>query len=152
MSGLQKCMTERDELANLEAERDRLRSLIALYERPDIGFPELPAWFGHVLLGIAGLAALAVAAGMLAGQIDASLVIFAVVFLSLTAYISTRKINAFGKSMRVFDLLGYLTLTTLPGPRAPELRQRLSNCESRIVELRNAPQEPYQESHYEPHS
>src|ERR1700759_5195663 len=115
-------MTDRDdELTDLEAERDRLRSLIALYERPDIGFPELPAWFGHVLFGIAGVVALVVAAAMLAGQIDPALVIFLVVFLALTAYISTRKINAFGKSMRGFDLLSFVTLTTLPGPRDPEL-------------------------------
>ncbi len=130
---------DRDELADLEAERDRLRSLIAYYEHPDIGFPELPAWFRYVLLAIAGVVALVVAAGMLAGQIDPLLIIFPVVFLSLTAYISTRKINAFGKSMRVFDLLSYLTLTTLPGPRPPELRQRLSKCESRITELKNRP-------------
>jgi hypothetical protein len=129
-------MTDRDELADLEAERDRLRDLIAYYERPDIGFPELPAWFWYVLLGIASVVAVLVAGGMLAGQIDPTLVIFSVVFLSLAAYISTRKINAFGTSMRVFDLLSYVTLTTLPGPRAGELRQRLSNCESRIMELR----------------
>src|SRR3974390_909169 len=94
----------RDELADLEAERDRLRSLIALYERPDIGFPELPVWFRNVLLGIACVIAALVAFGMLAGQIDPTLVIFSVVFLVLTAYISTRKINAFGTSMRIFDL------------------------------------------------
>jgi hypothetical protein len=129
-------MTDKDELADLEAERDRLRSLIAYYERPDIGFPELPAWFCNILLGLSCVVAVLVAVGMLAGQIDPSPVIFAIVFLVLTAYISTRKINAFGTSMRVFDLLSYLTLTTLPGPRAPELRQRLSNCESRIMELR----------------
>lgn len=129
-------VTERDELADLVAERDRLRSLIDLYERPDLGFPALPAWFCYVLLGIAGVIAVLVAAEMLAGQIDPTLVIFAIVFLSLTAYISTRKINAFGKSMRVFDLLSFVTLTTLPGQRAPELRRRLSNCESRIMELR----------------
>jgi hypothetical protein len=130
-------MTDRDELADLEAERDRLISLIALHEQPDIGFPALPAWFCYVLLGIASVIAVLVAAGMLAGQIDPMLVIFAVVFLALTAYISTRKINAFGKSMRVFDLLSYVTLTTLPGPRAPELRQRLLACESRIMELKD---------------
>jgi hypothetical protein len=129
-------MTDRDELAELEAERDRLRSLIDYYERPDIGFPELPVWFCRVLLGIAGVIAVVVAVGMLAGQLDPSLVVFSIVFLSLTAYISTRKINAFGTSMRVFDLLSFLTLTTLPGPRAPELRQRLSNCESKIMELK----------------
>jgi hypothetical protein len=129
-------MIDSDELADLEAERDRLRSLIALYEQPDIGFPSLPTWFGYVLLGIASVTAVLVGAGMLAGEIDPTPVIFAVVFLTLTAYISTRKINAFGKSMRVFDLLSFATLTTLPGPRAPELRQRLSTCESRIVELK----------------
>ena len=129
-------MSDQDELANLEAERDRLRSLLAYYERPDIGFPELPVWFCYVLIGIAGVIAAVVAAEMLAGQIDPSLVIFSVVFLVLTAYISTRKINAFGTSIRVFDLLSFLTLTTLPGPRAPELRQRLSSCESRIMELK----------------
>jgi hypothetical protein len=134
MSRIPDC--QRDELADLEAERDRLRSLIAYYERPDIGFPELPGWFSYVLLGIAGVVAVLVGAEMLAGQIDPSLVIFAVVFLTLTAYISTRKINAFGTSMRVFDLLSFLTLTTLPGPGAGELRQRLSNCEIRITELK----------------
>jgi hypothetical protein len=130
-------MTDYDELAELEAERDRLISLIALHEQPDIGFPALPAWFCYVLLGIASVIAVLVAAGMLAGQIDPIMVIFAVVFLIATAYISTRKINAFGKSMRVFDLLSYVTLTTLPGPRAPELRQRLLACESRIMELKD---------------
>ena len=129
-------MTDRDELANLEAERDRLRTMIALYEHPDIGFPELPPWLRHVLLGAGCGIALLVAIWMLEGQIDPWLVIFLIVFLSLTAYISIRKINAFGTSMRVFDLLSFLTLTTLPGPKAGELRQRLSNCEARIMQLR----------------
>jgi hypothetical protein len=128
-------MTNRDELADLEAERDRLRSMIALYEQPDISFPELPAWFWRVLLGIGGVIAAVVAVEMLAGQIDPSLVIFLVVFLSLTAYISTRKINAFGRSMRVFDLLSHLILIANPKPGAPELRDRLSNCEARIRQL-----------------
>ena len=129
-------MSDQDELAELEAERDRLRSMIALYEHPDIGFPELPLWLRRVLMGASCGVATLVAVWMLAGQIDPLLVIFLVVFLVLTAYISTRKINAFGTSVRVFDLLSYVTLTTLPGPRAGELRQRLSNCESRIMELR----------------
>lgn len=129
-------MADRDELAELEAERDRLRTMIAYYEHPDIGFPELPPWFRNVLTGIAcGVAAL-VAVGMLAGQIDPSLVIFLVVFLALTAYISTRKINAFGASVRVFDLLSYLALKAAPTPGAPELRDRLSNCENRIMQLK----------------
>jgi hypothetical protein len=129
-------MTDRDELTELELERDRLRSMIAYYEQPEIGFPELPLWFCHVLLGIACIVAAFVAAGMLAGQIDPSPVIFSVVFLIVTAYISTRKIKIFGTSMRIFDLLSYLVLTASPTPGAPEIRQRLSNCEARITELR----------------
>jgi hypothetical protein len=129
-------MTDRDELADLEAERDRLRSLIALYERPDIGFPELPSWLWYVLLGALCVMAALVAADMLTGQVDPTLVIFSVVFLVLTAYISRRKINAFGTSMRIFDLLSYLALTMSPTPGEPELRQRLSNCESKIMQLR----------------
>ena len=148
MSGLPKSMTERNELANLEAERDRLRSMITYYERGNISFPELPAWFCYVLLGIGCIVSIFVAAGMLAGQIDPSPVIFAVVFLVATAYISTRKINAFGTSMRVFDALSHWILITHAAPGAPELRQRLSQCERRIVELRSAAQEP----HHEPHS
>ena len=130
-------VTGRDELADLEAERDRLRSLIALHEHPDIGFPELPPWFWYVLLGAAGVIAVVVAGEMLAGQIDPTLVIFSVVFLALTAYISTRKIRAFGKSTRIFDLLSFVALTTLAGPRASELRQRVPDCESRIMELQD---------------
>src|SRR6516164_1659408 len=103
-------MTDKDELAELEAERDRLRSMIDYYERPEIGFPELPLWFRYILLGAACVIAVWVAVGMLAGEIDPSLVIFSVVFLGLTAYISTRKINAFGTSMRIFDLLSHLAL------------------------------------------
>jgi hypothetical protein len=129
-------MTDRDELADLEAERDRLRMMIALYEHPDIGFPELPPWLRRVLMGAScGVAAL-VAVWMLAGEIDPWLVIFLVVFLVLTAYISTRKITAFGTSVRIFDLLSYLALTASPTPGAGELRDRLSNCEARIMQLK----------------
>ena len=129
-------MTDQDELAELEAERDRLRSMIDYYERPEIGFPELPLWLRYILLGAACVIAVWVAVGMLAGEIDPSLVIFSVVFLGLTAYISTRKINAFGTSMRIFDLLSHLALTASPTPGADELRDRLLNCEARIMQLR----------------
>jgi hypothetical protein len=129
-------MTDRDELANLEAERDRLRTMIDYYERPDIGFPELPPWFRYVLLGIFCVIGAFLAAGMLGGQIDPILLIFSVVFLVLTAYIFTRKITVFGTSMRIFDLLSHLALTASPTPGANELRDRLSNCEARIMQLK----------------
>ena len=129
-------MADQDELADLEAERDRLRTMIALYEHPDIGFPELPVWLRYALLGAGTCVATLIAVWMLEGQIDPWLVIFLVVFLSLTAYISTRKINAFGTSVRIFDLLSYLALTASPTPGAGELRDRLENCERKIMQLR----------------
>jgi len=129
-------MIERDELVELEAERDRLRTMISYYERPDVGFPELPLWFRDVLLGVGCVVAVSVAVGMLAGEIDPSLVIFSVVFLALIAYIFTRKIKISGTSMRVFDFLSHHILTASPAPGAGELRDRLSNCEARIAQLR----------------
>ncbi len=109
--------------------------MIAYHERLDMAFPELPLWFRYVLLGISCGIGVFVVAGVLAGQIALSWVIFLVVFLVLTAYISTRKINVFGTSMRIGDLLSFFTLAaTHPEPGAPEVRQRLSNCEARIME------------------
>src|SRR6202012_1436927 len=129
-------MSDQDELTELEAERDRLRLLLAYYERPETGFPELPVWLRYALLGALCLVAVWLAVEMLTGLVDPALVIFLVVFLSLTAYISTRKINAFGTSMRIFDLLSYLALIASPTPGEGELRQRLLNCESKIMQLK----------------
>ena len=129
-------MTDQDELAGLEAERNRLRFMISCYEQPEIGFPELPLWFRYVLFGITCGVCVYVAVEMLTGQIDPSLVVFSIVFLGLTAYIFTRKVNAYGTTMRVFDLLSHATLAASPTPGAGELRERLSNCESRIMELK----------------
>jgi hypothetical protein len=131
-------MTYRDELAELEAERDRLQSMIAYHERAGLSLHlDLPLWFRLVLLGIAcGIGALVIA-GVLADQISLSYVVFAVVFLAVTAYISTLKFSVFGTSMRVGDLVGFLTLTpTIPTPGAPEIRQLLSDCETQIMKLK----------------
>jgi hypothetical protein len=86
-------MTDQDELAQLEAERDRLLSMIAYqngpFYRTSLKF-RAPAWFvvGAIVL-ICGIGALIVA-GLLAGQISASGLVFSVVGLTLLAYILTK--------------------------------------------------------------
>jgi hypothetical protein len=126
-----KSVIHRDELAELETERDRLRSMIAYHTRPSFDFPQLPLWFRFVLIGIAcGIGALMVA-GVLAGQISLSFAVFSVVFLAVAAYILTVKFSVFGTSMRIGDFLDYLTT-----PGAPEARQRLLDCETQITKLK----------------
>ncbi|MGY3623025.1 hypothetical protein [Bradyrhizobium sp. USDA 10063] len=134
-------VTYRDELAELEAERDRLRSMIAYHECPALDFPQLPQlplWLRFVLVGIAcGIGALIVA-GVLAGQISVSFVVFSVVFLALAAYILPLKFSVFGTSMQIGDLVGFLGTfpPQLATPGEPEVRQRLSDCEAKIMKLK----------------
>ncbi|MGX9428681.1 MULTISPECIES: hypothetical protein [Bradyrhizobium] len=133
----------RDELAELEAERDRLRSMIAYHERPVVerpvfAFPQPPLWVRFVLVGIAGGIGALVVAGVLAGQISLSFVVFSVVLLALAAYILPLKFSVFGTSMRVGDLLGFVGTfpPQLATPGAPEARQRLLDCEAQITKLK----------------
>src|SRR5438270_1106513 len=89
-------MTGLEELAQLEAERDRLLSMIAYHDRPVLQTPpwfQIPQWFRLIAAGmICGIGALIVA-GIFAGQIALSGLVFSVVFLGLAAYILTRKIT-----------------------------------------------------------
>jgi hypothetical protein len=130
-------MSGQDELVRLEAERDRLISMIAYHDRPMLQTPpwfRIPQWFGLVAVGmICGIGTLIVA-GIFAGQIALSGLVLSIVFLGLAAYILTRKIMVFGTTFRVGDML-----TGWPaGPPAgePETRQRLADCESRIMKLK----------------
>jgi hypothetical protein len=130
-------MTGMEELAQLEAERDRLISMIAYHDRPVLQTPpwfQIPQWSRLVAVGmICGIGVLIVA-GIFAGQIALSGLVFSVVFLGLAAYILTRKVTAFGITFRVGD-----TLTGWPtGQPAgePEARHRLADCEARIMRLK----------------
>jgi hypothetical protein len=140
-------MASQDELAQLEAERDRLRSMIAYHSGPFYRTPRgfrAPAWFVVVAIAIiCGIGALIVA-GVLAGQISASgfvfLVLFLVVGLPLLAYISTRRITVFGAPLFVGEILALFGgIVTAPKGRPagePETHQRLADCEARIVKLK----------------
>jgi hypothetical protein len=135
-------MAGRDELAQLEEERDRLLSMIAYHNRPLFRGPAgspARAWF--VVVAVAGICGIGftILAGVFAGQISASSLLFLVVGLPLLAYILTRKITVFGTSLLMGEILGlFLGVFVTPGRPAGEFqaRQRLADCEARIMELK----------------
>jgi hypothetical protein len=109
-------MAGQDELAQLEAERDRLLSMIAYHNGPFYRMTPVraPAWFVVAAIAITSGIGILIVAGISAGQISASGVLFLFVGLSLLAYISFEG--------RIAD--------TPAGE--PEARQRLADCEARI--------------------
>jgi hypothetical protein len=132
-----------DELAQLEAERDRLLSMIAYHNGPfyrtrQPGSPA-QAWFVVVAIAIICGIGVSVVAGVFAGQISGSAILFLVVGLPLLAYISTRKITVFGTTLFMGEILALFlgAITPVGGPAGePEVRQRLADCEARIMKLK----------------
>jgi hypothetical protein len=129
-------MAGRDELAQLEEERDRLLSMIAYQNRPlfrgPAGYPTA-AWFVVVAIAVICGIGVTILAGVFAGQISATSLLFLVVGLPLLAYILTRKITVFGTRLFMGEIL-FLNGSVTPGES--QARQRLANCEARIMELK----------------
>jgi hypothetical protein len=115
-------MADRNELAQLEAERDRLLSMIAYHNGPFyrmFSLPRTPTWFGVAAVAIICAIGLAMIAGTFAGQISASNFLFLVVGLPLLAYILSRLVG------------------NVERPAGePEIYQRLADCEARIIKLK----------------
>ena len=115
-------MVDPKELAQLEAERDRLLSMIAYHNGPFYrvwSAPQMPAWFFVTAAIIIGAVGIAMVAGFFAGQISASDFLFLVVALPLLTYIASR-----------------LTTTFEQPAGEPQVRQRLAECEARIMKLK----------------
>jgi hypothetical protein len=138
-------MAGQDELAQLQAERDQLLSMIAYhnapFDRTRRGF-RAPAWFVVIaIVVLCGIGA-SMAAGIFAGQLSASGIVFLVVGLSLLTYISTRRITVFGTSVFVGEILALFGGAAVDTPLGrspagePEAFQRLTDCEARISKLR----------------
>jgi hypothetical protein len=131
-------IADQDELAQLEAERDRLLSMIAFQKGPFYQIPlnfRMLAWF--VVVAIIFVAAALNVAGILAGQISASGLVFSVVGLALLAYILVRRNTLFDSPFFAGEILvpsGDGIVATPPGER--EAHQRLAECEARIVKLK----------------
>jgi hypothetical protein len=128
-------MADQNELAQLEAERHRLLSMIAYHDRPFFGSSgRAPAWFVVVATAIICGIGVSIVAGILAAQISSSGFLFLVVGLPLLAYILTREVMVFGVT---FPVIQIATLAQ-GGPPAgePEVRQRLADCEARIMKLK----------------
>ena len=120
-------MAGQNELAQLETERDRLLSMIAYHDRR---FLRLHSWRAPTWLVVG----VSLVAGVFAGQISASAILFLVVGLPLFLYISTRKITVFGIPL----FLGEIIALAPVGQPVGEIqaRQRLAECETRILELK----------------
>jgi hypothetical protein len=125
-------MADQDELAQLEAERDRLLSMIAYHNPPK------PPWFDVVtIMLLCGIGILMIVAGILAGQIPVLAVLFAVVSLPPLAYILSRTLTVLGATFQVEDVIGALMLSPTGRPAGErETLQRLADCEARITKLK----------------
>jgi hypothetical protein len=145
-------MVDQDELAQLEAERDRLLSMIAYENRPFYRSSRrfrAPAWFAVVAVAMIFVIAALIVTGLLAGQISTLSLVFSVVGLALLAYILTQRITVFGSPFFVGQILvlfggdvvalsGGDAIATPTGrpPGEAEAHQRLADCEARIVKLK----------------
>jgi Flp pilus assembly protein TadB len=132
-----KSMDSQDELAELEAERDQLQSMIAYQEHSGLRLSLPPLWLLFVVAGVTCGIGFLIVAGVVAGQIDLSFAALSMVFLILAAYILTRKIDIFGASFRISEIFGAINLAPeFRTPGEPQIRQRLSDCETRIKQLK----------------
>jgi hypothetical protein len=137
-------MAGQDELAQLEAERDRLLSMIAYHNGPF--YRRQPgsraeAWFPVIAVaGISGIV-VTIEAAVFAGQISASIILFLVVVVPPLAYILTRRLTVVGTTLSMGEILPlFLGVVTPVGQPAgePQARQRLAECEARIMELKES--------------
>ena len=128
-------IADQDELAQLEAERDQWLSMIAYQNGPSYQLSlkfRILAWF--VVVAIIFVAAALNVAGILAGQISASGLVFSVVGLALLAYILVRRNTVFDSPFFAGEIVVPSRDGTPPGER--EAQQRLAECEARIVKLK----------------
>ena len=115
-------MVDQNELAHLEAERDRLLSMIAYHNGPFYRMSSMlqtPAWFAVIAAIIICAIGIAMVAGLFAGQISSSDFLFLVVGLPLLTYILSRLTTGFREPAG-----------------EPQIRQRLADCEARIMKLK----------------
>jgi hypothetical protein len=115
-------MVDRNELAQLEAERERLLSMIAYHNGPFYRMfsqPRIPTGFGVAAVAVICAIGLAMIAGVFAGQMSASDFLFLVVGLPLLTYILSRLVRNLNRPAG-----------------EPEIHQRLTDCEARIMKLK----------------
>ena len=119
-------MVDQNELAKLEAERDRLLSMIAYHDGPFYrpfrrmsSALQKPTWFFVIAAIIICAVGIAMVAAVYAGQISTSEFLFLVVGLPLLTYIMSR-----------------LTTGLHEPAGEPQVRQRLAECEARIMRLK----------------
>jgi hypothetical protein len=125
-------MVSQDELAQLEAERDRLLSMIAYQERM-----ARPNWSSLVALGVLVGMGIIVVEVVSDGQTSLYGLPWAIVIVGLAAYVLTQKFRMFGMEISVIKIIDLAHGGRPPVPVGEfEARQHLANCEARIMELK----------------
>jgi nitrate reductase NapE component len=126
-----------DEIAELEAERDRILSMIAyhnsgFYSKPSEARQEWSNAFAIAAVCVFG--ALCVAGLFSMGLFAVGILVSAGV--ALLAYFFTRKVTLFGVTFQVGEAL-LLAPNGRPAGE-PETLQRLAHCEARIAKLKES--------------
>ncbi len=130
-------MAGHDELARLESERNRLRSVIAYYDGPPYrmqwGDGRAPRWLVVAVVVVVCGIAVALLAGIIAGQVSPWGLVLILIALPVVAVIFSRV------GFRIFDVgdtvivIPYLFWWPIG---EDEARARLAECETRIAKLR----------------
>jgi len=130
-------MADHAELARLEAERDRLRSMIAYYNSPPYrwhwGESPAPGWLVAVAIALVAGISVAQIAGIVAGQVSPWGLLGLLIALPVLICISSLT------SFSIYDLGDLLILIPdlMWRPIGEnEARQRLAECEALIAKLR----------------
>jgi hypothetical protein len=139
-------MDSQEETTQLEAQRDRLRSMIAYHNRYSRGlqssFPApawldapVPTWINMVAVAALGVTVACAIQAAFAGEVVLAGFLFLLVALPSLAYLMMVEITMFGVKSTVVDFLA-----GGPTPGEPETLQRLAECEARIMKLKEGRQ------------
>jgi hypothetical protein len=141
-------MNVQEELFQVEAERDRLLSMIAYHGDPY--YSKLPErgekWLAVLSAALVSGVGIFIIASVTIGQADFSLLLFLALlpaFIVSLGYVLTRKITAFGLEFWLGVMVSPLGIWP-SGPPAgePQVLQRLAECEARIVKLKEIGSSP----------
>lgn len=132
-------MAVQDELVRLEAERDRLRSVIAYYNGPNYNVPSgesrAPGWLVVVTIALVCGIVAALVAGVFAGQVSALGLVALLIGLPLTVYILSRSPVSF-RVLSIEDILILIPMARWQPIGENEARERLAECEAQIAKLK----------------
>ena len=133
--------TEQNELAQLEAERNRLLSMIAYHKGPYSreAIDSVPIWHGALIASVISGVVIAALLGLSDDRFSLYLIAWMVLPASLVsgAYILARGSTVFGIKFDLATVIGAIYMAPTGQPAGePEALQRLAHCDARIRQLK----------------